>query len=578
MANNLFAKLFPRAFSLPKVQAGKDADQWTSSPYIDRNYLSFLQDFTAASNRRSDVYNDVTFLDQDELVARALDIFMEDALQIDKLTSRSIVVKSKYPAIEKEIVKLFTTLGMEERLPLLTRESAKFGDKFAKLRGRDGDGIMFINNQIDPKDIVRLEKDGQISAYCNIAKDVSEKGLANPWDYVHFCHVGNAVILDDLRKEASMFLKDFDETSQYGTSMIFKARKPAKKLNLAMDSLALARMSRGVTTQVHNVEIGNATIPQQIQILADYVSHYKKQDRPDYSSGGSGYKSDFNPLGFGGMVINPVRNGKGAATIQTIGGDVDVSSIVDIDKMESRLFAALGMPPEYLAFQGTGSSINLLQVDLRYSRSIMKLQRTVIIGLMHLAQIHLGYKRVNPDPSMFEIRLVPVSSVNETERVQVMDSLVELSKKIYELLTSDDKLKVNRPALIKYLLTFFLQLPNFDMNKIISTQEGESTGGERSPNEGVSTGSDTEHTSIAAADLELHKPGNTSELPQGVEQNVLNIIAKDPQVQLMLDSIKTRLYGKTDGGESSKSLIDSALTNALVPNRGTLKSAKDFTG
>jgi hypothetical protein len=558
---NILQKIFPWAYSVktaPAQTTQQSQDTYsTVTSYLDRNYLKFLSEFTNVTNRRSEVYNDVKFLDEDELINRALDVYSEDCLQIEKVTGKTVLVKSKIPSIEKELVDLFNRLQIEDKLPLIAREVAKYGDKWVELFGSSGKGLQAISIRPEPDTMIRFERQGQLSAFLSLSGNKKNQ-LRDPWEFVQFSRPGQALIVDDIRSQYNAKYNNlFDPDAQYGTSMIYQARKIGKKLNLAMDSLAMARLSMGITTQIHNLEVGNATAAQQLQMISDYLQHFKRRDKVDQGTGF--YKSDWNPLGFGGIIVNPTRNGKGAINVQTFGSDANIASIVDVDKLEARLFAALGIPVDYISYaQGTVTNVNLLQLDIRYARSIMRLQKAIITGLLHIAQIHLGWKFVDPDPANFEIRLVPVSSINETERVDVLTALTDLSERIFAFITKDEQ--VDKSALMKYLMTYFLQLPNLQMEEIFKTSAGEP-----SP------------TGELLKRIVTGKEGN---LPPNTEEKILNVIATDPEVRVLLDKANKRLNEVMSMSEFGKLTEHEAQLRKLpeftIPNKGQWKTASSF--
>jgi hypothetical protein len=278
------------------------------STIMNRNYLQFLGDFTAVTNRRREVYKDVELLDEDEIISQALNIFAENATPLDKVSSKTVWVTSENPIYLDSITEMLDRLQIEEKLPKIARQIAKYGDWFMGVVGRMGHGISHLIDGINPADMVRLEKDSQLSAWLNLNRPSSfgssyHVALQEAYKYVHFRLIGEGDIIDDIRPPAPELTTkyNFDPSAQYGTSMIYRARKIGKKMQLAIDSLMLARMQKAITTRIHFLEVGRNATPQQIiQMTSDYKQTLKTRNKLDTTT--DWYKSDTNPWGFGSVV------------------------------------------------------------------------------------------------------------------------------------------------------------------------------------------------------------------------------------------------------------------------------------
>jgi len=478
---NLFKFNFSNPQQPPSSTEMEDEDvagSMTYSTIMNRNYLQFLGDFTAVTNRRREVYKDVELLDEDEIISQALNIFAENATPLDKVSSKTVWVTSENPIYLDSITEMLDRLQIEEKLPKIARQIAKYGDWFMGVVGRMGHGISHLIDGINPADMVRLEKDSQLSAWLNLNRPSSfgssyHVALQEAYKYVHFRLIGEGDIIDDIRPPAPELTTkyNFDPSAQYGTSMIYRARKIGKKMQLAIDSLMLARMQKAITTRIHFLEVGRNATPQQIiQMTSDYKQTLKTRNKLDTTT--DWYKSDTNPWGFGSDIVIPVREGRGRADIQTVGMDVDVNGIVDIDFLQGREFASIGITPDLLTTTGTAST-NLLERNIILAKRLMKLQRAIIAGLTTLAQIHLAYKFIEPDTSLFSIHLPAINTISDTERAQALQATIDLGKAIFEFFSGVAGENFNKKYLATYLTKNYFQLPDFDIEELFRSIEGE---------------------------------------------------------------------------------------------------------
>ena len=115
----------------------------------------------------------------------------------------------------------------------------------------------------------------------------------------------------------------------------------------------------------------------------------------------------FNPMSSLDDYYIPVRGGESGTKIETLAGGQNTAAVEDVEYIQKKLFAALKIPKAYLGYdEEIGSKSTLAQEDIRFSRTIQRIQKTVLAELNKLAMIHLyshGYSE--EDLLDFEIKL-----------------------------------------------------------------------------------------------------------------------------------------------------------------------------
>ena len=135
---------------------------------------------------------------------------------------------------------------------------------------------------------------------------------------------------------------------------------------------------------------------------------------------GESFEQTFAPLSGSEDYFLPVFGDKGDVQIETLGGETNVQSIVDIEYLRNKLFGGIKIPKAYLGLEeslpGSLGESALLRLDIRYARTVKRIQRAVVQGLTRLAQIHLAYKKLPVDPKLFSIEMDVISTAEEEER------------------------------------------------------------------------------------------------------------------------------------------------------------------
>lgn len=130
----------------------------------------------------------------------------------------------------------------------------------------------------------------------------------------------------------------------------------------------------------------------------------------------------------------------------------NLSDIADIEYLQNKLFAALKVPKPYLNYAETipGGSA-LAQADLRFSRTINRLQQFLVIELRRIANIHLYFLGFEDDINNFELTLTNPSSQQELLKLETMKSRLEVFK---ELFTNEPTSPVSYTWAMQYIMGF----------------------------------------------------------------------------------------------------------------------------
>ena len=211
-----------------------------------------------------------------------------------------------------------------------------------------------------------------------------------------------------------------------GTSIVDSARTMFRVNALIDNILVLSRIARSTQFNLVKIEVGNANAGQTQQMLSDVRRRFQANSK---MTKGVGFRSDPSPVPINSNIYLPTRDGKGDVTVESIGDGVDVQSIVDVDYFTDKLFASLKVPKQYLGFAeslGSMGNNSLVKQDLRYARSILRVQQILINGITDLCENYLKYRGRGSDVGAFKIYMRPLPTSETSTRVEEFVSNLQM--------------------------------------------------------------------------------------------------------------------------------------------------------
>jgi hypothetical protein len=438
---------------------------------------SLLQAAANLDPQRDSRYKDYDEMEDDSIVASALEMYVDDASQYSKEANATIwpVDDSQF---KDDINELFELIDLENKCWGWIYNIAKYGDFFLRIHKEEGKGVTGVESDIHPSKVYRIDIDGKLVGF--IVKDEScgrdHKDMAfDPADFVHF--VNN--YKPNFEKVCFKIEEDGVEvkktaTSLYGTSILQNARRVYKILNLLEVSLALARLARSPLIRVYYVNTTGMDPDSRAKLIKDIEGEFKKKKSINVKT--DWYEQKYSPLNNTSDLFLPFTGETGDIRLESIGGDVDIKNIVDIDYMKNKLFGALRTPKQFLGFeealpQSLESGKSLGRLDIRYARVGKKLQRSFLEGLYRLIQIHLSFKyRREQDVKDVHLALVPISSSEEDSRMEVLERKIGLAQSMLDLMGNTEE-TYSAKYLITYVFTRILDLPAFDLKKLLTGEK-----------------------------------------------------------------------------------------------------------
>lgn len=410
-----------------------DFIQQKQQQYLDLQSVKIAQDLYSRTlfydTDRITAYNDFRSMDMTPEIAAALDIISDEVCTRNE-RGNVISIYSDNLRIKKILQELFyRTLNAEFNLSFWTRELCKYGDCFLKLEIDQREGIY---------DCMMLPV-GEV--HKEIGYDGNPKSTRYKWDI-------NNMFFEEW--QVSHFCLLFDAARlPYGRSILDPARKLWKQLQLAEDAMLVYRLTRAPERRIFYIEVGNTDPNDVYQLIESVKKSVKKSSVVDPNSGRVNLK--YNPITYEEDYFLPVRGDK-SSKIETLPGAANLDQIADIEYLQNKLFAAIKVPKTYLNYaESMPGGSTLSQVDLRFSRTINRIQEQIVLELRRIANIHLYFLGFEDDLDNFTITLTNPSTQLELLKLETWKARMEVFK---ELFSSEVTSPVSYSWAMEYILGF----------------------------------------------------------------------------------------------------------------------------
>jgi hypothetical protein len=284
----------------------------------------------------------------------------------------------------------------------------KYGDFFLYL---DIDEELGIRSAIGlpAQEVERLEGEDETNPnYVQFQWNSAGLTLEN-WQVAHFRILGN------------------DKHAPYGTSVLEASRRIYRQLILLEDAMMAYRIVRAPERRMFKIDVGGIP-PQEVeQYMQKVMTQMKRHQVVDPTTGKVDLR--YNPLSIEEDYYIPVR-GQTATDIVSLKGGEYTGQIEDVKYLRDKLFAALKVPQSYLTMGegATEDKASLAQKDIRFARTIQRLQRVVIAELEKIGIIHLytlGYR--DDDLLSFKLQLNNPSKIAELQEIEHWKARFEIA-------------------------------------------------------------------------------------------------------------------------------------------------------
>ena len=370
------------------------------------------------SSQRIGLFQDYETMDADPIISSALDIYADESTMRSEY-GKILEIHSQDDNINDILQNLYyDIINIEFNLWPWIRNMCKYGDFFLQLEIHEKYGITNVV-PLSAYDITRVEGEDETNPH--YVKFVVEGGQS-----VHTYSAGKADNEFENYEIAHFRLLSDSNLLPYGKSMVEGARKVWKQLSLMEDAMLIHRIMRAPEKRIFKIDIGNIPPNEVDNYMQRIINKMKKAPVIDKDTGD--YNLKYNIQNLTEDFFLPVRGGDSGTEITEAPG-LSYETVDDIEYLRNKMLAALKIPKAFLGYEEElNAKATLAAEDVRFARTIERLQRIVVSELTKIGIVHLysqGY--CDADLVNFSLKLTNPSMIYEQEKIELWSSKVDLA-------------------------------------------------------------------------------------------------------------------------------------------------------
>ena len=398
---------------------------WTNSGTSIYGYQSTMNYQTL----RPQLYSDYDAMDTDAIIASALDI-VADECTLKNENGEVLQIRSSDEDVQQILYNLFyDVLNIEFNMWPWVRNMLKYGDFFLKLEIAEKIGVY----NVIPYTAFHIERqdgyDVDNPASIRYRFDPNGVEMTGTYGYYQVPNSGdqaNAIYIDNYEMAHFRLLTDLNFLP-YGRSYLEPARKLFKQYTMMEDAMLIHRIVRAPEKRIFYINVGNIAPNEVENFMQKTISKMKRTPYIDQETGD--YNLKYNMQNLLEDFYIPVRGNDQATKIDNLGG-LQYDGIQDVEYLRDKLFAALKVPKAFMGYEKdlTGKA-TLAAEDIRFARTIERIQRILVSELTKIALVHL-YTQGYTDENLtnFDISLTTPSIIYDQERVALMTEKMTLAQ------------------------------------------------------------------------------------------------------------------------------------------------------
>jgi hypothetical protein len=383
---------------------------------------------------RTMVYSDYDVMDNDAIIASALDIISDESTLKNDM-GEVLQIRSSDDNVQQILYNLFyDVLNVEFNLWSWIRQMCKYGDFFLKMEIAEKFGVYnvipYTAYHIERQEAYDEEHPNAIrfrySPEGIYGGGSGYYGVPNSYNKDQ----EDGVYFDNYEMAHFRLLTDVNYLP-YGRSYIEPARRIFKQYTLMEDAMLIHRISRSPDRRIFYINVGSIPPNEVENFMEKTISTMKRTPLMDEKTGE--YNLKYNMQNLMEDFYVPIRGNDSSTKIETTPG-LQYDGIQDVEYLRDKLFAALKVPKAFMGYEKdlTGKA-TLAAEDIRFARTIDRIQRIVLSELYKIALVHL-YTQGYTEESLtnFELSLTTPSIIYDQEKIALMKEKMDLASAMAE--------------------------------------------------------------------------------------------------------------------------------------------------
>jgi len=385
-------------------------------------------------------YSDYEEMDEYPEITTALDIYADDATMPNQDREVSIWAKSDDSGVQKDLNEmLHKRLLVDDDVWGVTRTLCKYGNVMGEQLVTE-QGLVGINyippptcrRVEDPRgnllgfiQDVRGEFNLSIEDFYKLADQRGQEGersrppgeltVFEDWEIIHWRLRGKHL------------------RSVYGHGVIDPARWIWKRLSLLEDALLIYKLERAPARFAFYVDVGTLDAERGLAHVNRVKNNFTRKRFVNPSTGKLDMR--YNPLSHDEDIFIPVRDGKRSTEIDILQGP-DYTETDSLEYHRDKLVSALKIPKVYMGYGGESTRSALSSEDIRFARTVMRIQKEIRGGYRKGCRIHLIAKGANPDDYEYDVKMSVPSQILELAKVEVLSATADLAGRMGEYVST----------------------------------------------------------------------------------------------------------------------------------------------
>jgi len=494
-------------------------DVSTTQQIIDRlsdkvSYTYYQQAIDGSQvHDRKARYVDFEMMEFEPMISSALDIYADECTIFNE-EGKVISIYSDDKKNKDYLEDFFyNVLDIENNAWAWVRNLCKYGDVFMYAETEEKNGVV----RVLPLPSIEVAKE------MGFDEDHPEKvryqwlRLESATGQFYTSGMQDKPYIEDINM-AHFELSGDDGFKPYSRGILDGARRIFKQLTMLEDAMMVYRITRAPERRVFNIEVGNMNPKDVGDYLESVKRKLKKTTTIEKDTGLTHLR--YNPMAVDEDYILPSRGGV-SSQIDTLPGAQNMNDIADIEYIQKKLFSVLKVPKSYLTYEEDISAKSLLsQEDVRFSRTIQRIQKSFLAALTRLAMIHLYLKGVHGA----DVKNFKLTMTNPSHQAELMQAALWLERiNLFKEATGKDQ-----AFSVEYAMENFLRLSTEEIKrelKRIKTNPHD----ELASGEGEEMWDDEEDTEnrpgYDSGEMGVEKPDTDS--PMAMENHLVGKIYKD---------------------------------------------------
>lgn len=468
--------------------------------------LSAIDAFTRVAQTREEVYSLLDTMTEDSIVATALSIYAADATEYND-QGRIVWCESSNDSAAKYVTFLLDTFNVDKYVYKWVYNLCKYGDVYLRLyRESESEDPIFGNKDKktlqedvnikafkdndkyihyvemikNPAEMFELTRMGKTVGYIQAKVPVNQfktdtltnslfryninRGDVDVYQATEFVHATLDDVSNRTTEEVDIFSEDSENPSakytvKRGQSLLYNLFKVWREKMLLENSIMLNRVTKSSITRLLQIEVGDMPKEQVTKTMSRVKTLIEQKSALNLNQSMTEYT---NPGPIENTVYMPTHNGVGAITMQTVGGDVDVKGLADLDHIMNQFYGALGIPKQFLGdvddAGGFSGGASLAQISARYAKTVKRLQNSICMMITDLINLMLINKGLDNYVNNFTIRMQAPATQEEINRMDNKQKQLSNISDIMNLVgdIQDDSIKLK---ILKNLLSTVITDP-----------------------------------------------------------------------------------------------------------------------